>query len=287
MKLPFRFFRGEFNGPLLYKALICFNDVVKDILDELAYQATFQWKSDMEASPGETAIRDDDLFNIGKIAGLHQDSLLGRTTLGSIAFAPSYIVDGRQRSERGLMDMNAGAHRFVRTGQDEYPDDISDDASADLRAGFVPEGAEPVGYVPEGTPAYNVDGSTIWENILSDPPSDGTPYVPFYGEKYLAHEETFVKDSPLSPDMFKKLLECMIKIRREGPTLWSFFEATAILVTGVVMDIEIVPVPGRHYKVYYSIDPDSSVIGQDRLVLSWLWVCKDKFKLFIPEMRAA
>jgi hypothetical protein len=285
MKLPFRFFRGEFNGYWLYKALSCLNDAVKDILDELAYHATVQWKTAAEASAGETPLREEDLFNLGRIAGLYPDNLLGRTVLGSVEFTQSRIVNGRQRSERALMDMNAGAHRFVRTEDDDYPDDIDNDASPDRRIGFVPEGVEPVGYVPMGTAIYNEDGSVIWENLLYDPPDDGTPYVPFYGEKRLVHEEWFVKNSPLSPETFKELLECMLWVRRNGPSLESFFRAARILVGGVVRDIEITPHPDRYYLVRYSIDPDSTKQDQDRLVASWLWTIRDKFKLFVPELR--
>jgi hypothetical protein len=286
MKLPFRFFRGEFNGHYLRKALVCLNDVIKDVLDELAYHATVQWKTAAETLLGETPLRDEDLFNIGKIAGLYPDNLLGRTILGSVELTPSYIVAGRQRSERALMDMETGSHRFVRTELDEYPDDIATDASPDRRIGFVPDGAEPVGYVPMGTPVYNEDGSVIWENLLYEPPTDGTPYVPFYGEKYLSHEEWFVKDSPLAPEVYKELLERMLWIRRNGPSLESFFEATRILTEGVVRDVEIVLGPDRRYTVYYSIDPDSTKRDQDRLVSSWLWILRDKFKLFTPELRA-
>jgi hypothetical protein len=286
MKLPFRFFRGEFNGYYLYKALTCLNNTIRDVLDELAYHATVQWKTAAEAQPGETPLRNEDLFGLGQIAGLYPDNLLGRTVLGSVEFTPSYVVNGKQRSERALMDMDAGAHRFMRTELDEYPDDIVTDASQSRRMGFVPDGVEPVGYVPLGTEIYNEDGSVRWENLLYEPPDDGTPYVPFYGEKYLTHEEWFVKDSPLSPEVYKELLECMLRIRHNGLSLESFFDASRILTGGIVRDIEIVLSPDRRYLVYYSIDPDSTKRDQDRLVTSWLWVIRDKFKLFVPELRA-
>jgi hypothetical protein len=286
MKLPFRFFRGEFNGYYLYKALTCLNHTIRDVLDELAYHATVQWKTAAEARQGETPLRNDDLFGLGQIAGLYPDNLLGRTVLGSVEFTPSYVVDGKQRSERALMDMDTGSHRFLRTELDEYPDDIVTDASPSRRMGFVPDGAEPVGYVPMGTPIYNEDGSVRWENLLYEPPDDGTPYVPFYGEKYLTSEEWFVKDSPLSPEVYKELLECMLRIRRNGLSLESFFDASRILTGGIVRDIEIVRSPDRRYLVYYSINPDSTKRDQDRLITSWLWVIRDKFKLFTPELRA-
>jgi hypothetical protein len=285
MKLPFRFFRGEFNGHYLYKALTCFNGAVKAILDELAYHASVQWKTEEDATAGETPLRDEDLHNIGRIAGVYSDNLLGRTILGSVVFTESHVVNGRQRSERALMDMETGAHRFVRTIQDEYPDDIAAMASPDLRMGLVPEGAEPVGYVPVGTDIYDEGGAVIWENVLYDPPADGTPYVPFYGEKHLVHMEQFVKESPLSPRAFRELLESMSWTRHNGPNLWSFFEITRILAGGIVSDIEIVLMPERYYMVYYRIAPDSMRLDQDRLLSAWLQVIRDKFKLFVPELR--
>jgi hypothetical protein len=286
VRLPFRFFRGEFNGHYLYKALVCLNSVVRDVLDELAYHATVQWKTAAETLQGETPLRDEDLFNLGRIAGLYPDNLLGRTILGSVEFTPSYIVNEKQRSERALMDMESGSHRFIRTELDEYPDDIATDASQSRRMGFVPNGVEPVGYVPMGATIYNEDGSVRWENLRYNPPDDGTPYVPFYGEKYLTHEEWFVKDSPLSPEVYKELLECMLRIRRNGISLEAFFDATRILTDGVVRNIEIALSPDRRYTVYYSVNPDSTKHDQDRLIASWLWIIRDKFKLFIPELRA-
>lgn len=286
MKQLFRFFRGEFNGFYLFRALTCLNSAAKELLDELAYHATAQWKLESEITVGETPLREEDLYNVGKIAGLYQDNLLGRTSLGSVGFTPSYMANGQQRSERALMDMQTGTHRFVRTEQDDYPDDIVNDASPAMRAGFVPEGAEPVGYLPWGSELYNEDGSVIWENLLPDPPGDGSLYTPFYGETFLAHEEWFVKDSPLSPEMFKQILECMLRIRRNGPTLGSFFDSARILVSGVVRDIELVLQPGRYFTMYYSVDPDSEIEDQDRLVSAWLWIIQDKFKLFVPELRA-
>jgi hypothetical protein len=286
MKLPFRFFRGEFNGAYLYKALSCFNTVVKELIDELVYQTLFQWKTASEVGHGELPIRDEDIVGIGKIAGLYTDRLWARSNIGSIAFAPSHIAYGRQRSERGLMDMDTAAHQFVRTRQDEYPTDIVEEASPAKRIGFVPPGTPPVGYIPMGVSAFSDEGEVLWDNILAEPPDDGTPYTPFYGEKYLIGEEWFIRDAPLPVSIFKELLECMLRIRRNGPTLAAFFEVSRLLVTGVVRDIEIELMPGRYYMLRYSINEGSSKKDQDRLITAWLQVCRSKFKLFVPELRA-
>jgi hypothetical protein len=76
-----------------------------------------------------------------------------------------------------------------------------------------------------------------------------------------------------------------MKVRRNGPTLESFFEVTKTLTDGILHDIEIVLHPDRYYVLYYTVKADSSVQDQDRLIMCWLWLIRDKFKLFVPEMR--
>jgi hypothetical protein len=193
MKRPFRFFRGEFNGFYLYRLVTCLNFTIQDIVDELIYQALFQWKLEDEITTGELAIRDENILNVGKITGLFQPRTYGRSSLGSTYFAPSHIVNDKQRSERGLMDMDYESYRFVREEQDEYDDDIVNEASENFRMGFIPDGTVSVGYVPMGVPLYTNEGDIIWDNILTEPPTDGTPYAPFYGEKFLTHEEFLIK----------------------------------------------------------------------------------------------
>jgi hypothetical protein len=285
MKLPFRFFRGEFNGFYLYRALTCLNTVIKELIDELVYQANFQWKTALEVSGGELPIRDEDIIGVGRIAGLSQDRLWARSLTGSVAFTPSHVVKGKQRSERGLVDMSLGTVQFVRTEHDDYPDDIATEATPSLRTSLVPSGTEPVGYVAMGVEIYTEGGDLIWENVLSEPPDDGTPYTPFYGEQYLVGEEWFVKDDLLPVSVFKELLECFLRIRRNGPTLKAFFDASMLLVGGVVKDMELTLMPGRYYMLHYSVDPSSTKSNQDRLIQAWLWMCEAKFKLFIPQLR--
>jgi hypothetical protein len=279
MKLPFRFFRGELNGYFLYRLVTFMNKAITDILDELVYHALFQWKLESEITSGEMAIRDEDIINIAKIAGLFQPRVFGVASLGSTYFTQSHIVNGKQRSERGLMDMDMESFRFVREHLDEYPDDIVNEASEKLRMGLVPEGTEPVGYVPYGTPLYNEDGSIIWENLLSRPPDDGTPYAPFFGEKFLVHEEFFVQELPLTVDVLKLLLECAQRIRRDGPSIGSLLEITRILGEGYIHDL-VIEAHSRYYVCYYRLDENKLVFNRERRFAAWRNICRQKFKLF-------
>jgi hypothetical protein len=279
MKQPFRYFRGEFNGRYLYDLVRCPNFNTRDIIDELVYQALFQWKLEDEITADEMAIRDEDIINIGKIAGLFQPRTFNKVSLGSTYFTPGHIVNGRQRSERGLMDMDNESFKFVREEQDDYPDDIVNEASERLRMGLVPSGTDPAGYVLAGTPLYDKEGNVIWENLLPDPPTDGSAYVPFYGEKFLVHEEFFDKETPLNVDIFKLLLECVQRIRYNGPTIKSLFDVTQILGEGYIYDLKI-EAQSRYYLCYYRLDEDTTVWNRERRFGAWQNVCKQKFKLF-------
>ena len=285
MKQPFRHFRGEFNGAYLYALVTSPNYAVQDILDELVYHTLFQWKLEDEIGSGEMAIRYKDIIDIAIIAGLFQPRSYGRASLGSTYFTQSHVVSGQERSERGLMDMKSEGFKFVRREQDEYPDDIAGEASENLRMGLVPEGTEPVGYVPLGAQLYTPEGEIIWDNILPEPPGDGTPYTAFYGEKFLVHEEFFNKETPLTVDIFKLLFECAQKIRCNGPTFASFMEVTRILGAGYICDIEVAPC-GRYYTVFYRVNDLSEITDKDRRFAAWVNICAQKFKLFVLENRA-
>jgi hypothetical protein len=279
MKQPFRYFRGEFNGKYLYDLVRCPNFNSQDIIDELVYQILFQWKLEDEVTANEIAIRDEDIINIGKIAGLFQPRTVNKVSLGSTYFTQSHIVNGQQRSERGLMDMENESFRFVREEQDDYPDDIVNEASEQLRMGLIPSGTEPVGYVLAGTPLYDNEGNIIWDNVLPDPPMDGSVYIPFYGEKFLVHEEFFTRVTPLTIDIFKLLLECVQRIRYNGPTIKSLFEITKILGEGYIYDLQISS-QVRYYLCYYRLDEDTTVLNRERRFGAWQNICKQKFKLF-------
>jgi hypothetical protein len=278
--MPFRFFRGEFShGYYLFRLCVFLNHAVQDVIDELVYHALFQWKTEEEISAGEMPIRDEDIINIGKIAGLFQIRAYGGITTGSVYFTPSHLVDGRQRSERGLFNMETENFDFVRGEHDEYPDDIDAEASAVRRMSLVPSGTPPQGYIPEGVPVFDRAGNVIWDNILPEPPTDGTPYTTFYGEKYLHFEETFYKELPLTIDVFKLLLECVQRIRYNGPTTKGFFDITEILGGGYIHDLEIEQA-GRRYIVHYRLSPNVVVMQRERRLAAWKVMCAQKFKLF-------
>jgi hypothetical protein len=308
MKQPFRFFRGEFNGFFLYRLVTFLNHAIQNIIDEIVYQTIFQWKTEEESSLKEIPIRDEDIVNVGKIAGVFQAFGQFDTNIGSIYFTPSHIVHGVERSERGLVDMDREVFEYIRVEADDYSNDIVNNATARKRISVVPPGTEPVGYVAMGTPLFNADGIIIWDNVLPEPPVD-TAFVPFFGEKYLVAEERFIFETTLTTPILMLLIECLQKVRYQGPSITLFMEITRILGEGYLYDIEIMPrwlytpertiqiggagtigsfkigmilnsSPASYYEVRYKRDLDADVDNLLRRYAVWQIVCQSKFKLF-------
>jgi hypothetical protein len=308
MKQPFRFFRGEFNGFFLYHLVTFLNHAVTDIIDELIYQIVFQWKTEEEVKKGELPIRDEDIVGVGKIAGVFQAFGEFNTNIGSVYFTNSHIVNGQERSDRGLVDIDREVFKYVRVEADDYPDDIVNEATVKKRISVVPPGTEPVGYVAADTPLFNIDGTIIWDNILPEPP-EGIAFNPFFGEKFLVLEEEFILETTLTAGILKLLIECLQQVRYQGPSVALFLEVTKILGEGYIYDVEIIPMythitpsivrigsggligrfkigemmPGRdipYYDVQYKLDPTTVIDNQLRRLAVWRTVCQQKFKLY-------
>jgi len=287
MKMPFRFFRGEFlKGIYLRSLLLSPNKAAQDVLDELVYHTLVQYKYGDEAAIDEMPMRDDDIVDIGKIAGLYQPRIKTLTTSGSIYFSDSYIVDGAERSERGLFNIDTEKMNYFHVDEEEYSEDIASEASGNLRMTFVPEGTMPVGYVPEGFDLYTNEGEVIAGNLLSEPPTDGSPYTTYYGEKFLVFNEYFDKEVLLPIPVFKLLFECMQSIRHNGPTVTAFLNITKILCDNYVHKIEVVPF-GNHYLVQYERNDESELDDKKSRYAAWQNIVEQKFKLYVLEDREA
>ncbi len=290
MRLPFRFFRGELNGFFVYTFCTFLNVYAKitGLLDEMVYHMMFQWKLPYEAPAGVYPIRNEDVYNLGKIGGLFQPRTFLQSNLGSIWFTESFMSNGVERSERGLLDMEYESFLFVRTGADEYPTDINTQASEMQRSTLVEHGAVPLGYVREGVQLFDEKGEVIRDNLipLSDgPPAEGA-YVTYYGLKYLIHEEFFDRELPLTVDVFKLLFEAMQRIRRNGASIISLLEITSLLGEGYIYDLEIQQ-EEYWYNCYYSLNADVVIVNRERRYVAWLNVLAAKFKHFNFIIRSA
>ena len=280
MKKPFRFHRGELNGYYIQKLLLCHNEAVTDVNEELVYQADFQWKLEGEVGSNEMAIRESDIVGVGKFAGIYRPIQYSENIGNSVRLTESHLVNGQERSERGLFVPEADGFGFVRTEQDDYPTDITVESTPAAKSTLVPHGLTPLGYVPYGVNIFNPDGSIIPGAILSTPPVDGTPYTEYYGDNYLYLEEHFTDAQKImSLDMFKKYIECLMRIRYNGVSTKEFLYITELLGEGYIHNITISQT-AHYYVVNYSTDVFSSIDNKTGRLGTWLAVCAQKFKLF-------
>jgi len=280
VKRPYRYFRSELNGFYLRALVAAVNIAADDIVNELIYHTLFQWKLEGEVTATEIAIREEDIYNIATIAGLFPLRLLGQTNIGSLSFSASHIVNGKERSERGLFDMQYEYMRYVRTVKDDYLSDIAEEANKDLRMSLVPNGTQPVGYIPFGVSVYDEEGNFIPERVLQEPPTDGTPYAPFYGEKFLTLENVFSRVTFLDLATFKKLFECLQRVENNGPTIASFLDITQMLCERYVYDVEILS-RENYYVVNYRLNRSLNVSNRVGRYNAWQHVCGQRFKLFV------
>lgn len=283
-KAPFRFFRGEFNGYYVRKYLMSRNAAVLDIVDELVYHGKKAWKLEDEVSNGELPIREAELIGIAMYAGVMRPVQYIDNTIGSLRFTTSNIVNGEERSERGLFDTVTETFKFVHTEQDEYADDITTEASTTQRSSFVPEGATPVGYIAEGTQVFDEEGNIIPGSILEDPPV-GVPYTVFYGEEYLWFEETFKNNAAMEIGAFKAYFESIVRMRRNGPSIAGLLEVTEVLCEDYLIDLEVEYV-GPHYILHYAINNGSLLVNKSGRLTAWLSFIEKRFKDFVPTERA-
>lgn len=278
MKQPFRFHRGEFNGFFLLRLAVFLNNAIGDILDELVYWAKMQFKLETEVNSEELAIRNSDITGLGKFAGVFPFYFAGGVWPGMISFTESRIVDGKQRSERGLYNQTTESFDYVRTANDDYPDDITTEASANRRSTLVPTGRTVLGYTRADEELYDVNGDVIWAHVYATPPV-GVAYDVFYGEDFLTMSSDANVISLLPINVVKMLIELMQQIRYNGPSLKAFFDLTQALCEGFVKDITIV-YDTKHYAVTYSLDNDAELDNRIIRYTVWQYVVRMKFKLF-------
>lgn len=282
-KAPFRFFRGEFNGAYVLNYLLSRNAAVLDMVDELIYHGKKVWKLEGEVSGGEVPVRPEELVGIAMYAGVLRPIQYIENNVGSIRFTTSTTVGGKERSERGLFDVETETFKYIRTEQDEYGDDIVTETTATKRSTLVPEGTTPTGYVAAGTQVFNEDGIIIPGSILSTPPV-GVPYTEYYGDHFLTFEEVFKNETGMEIAAFKAYFESIMQMRRSGASIEGLLSVTSILTEDYIVDLEVQYV-GPHYVLLYSINDGSLLTNRSGRLAAWFALIEKRFKEFVPVER--
>ena len=232
-KAIFRHLTGEFTNGWLLSALHNFlNPFIANVCDTFAYAHNMVFKLETEDITGnEIPIRDEDVYGIGKIAGVFVPYISQESNLGCIVFGSSNKSNGYEYSERGLFDRKKELFVYNRMDQVDDDYDLANLATKNQQASFVPHGAPVLGYIWAGDDVLTEDGQIITSAIHAAKPTDNTPYVEFYGEQYLILSETFVQESYLDVETYKKLFEEMQSIRYNGVSVTALVHLKEIFLT--------------------------------------------------------
>lgn len=188
-KAFFRWLRGELNGFYIRNLYDTLNKSTEDIKDFLVQFENQQFKID--------EIEDDNLFGIGKFAGVFLPRISQSDTLSSLFMTNSKEVDGVEFSERGLfyqpleafkyyhLNLDSyGVFRYRRTDSEEYDTDINTLAETNLKSSLVGNEDVRLGYVSENvTDLINPDGTINVSRLTPTPPLSGA-YNAVYGDKF-------------------------------------------------------------------------------------------------------
>lgn len=279
-KLFFRFLRGELNGYYLDNINATFNRAGRRIQTFLSDFRRMTFKRDDEVTGHELPISNEALEGLSLFAGVFAPYVYQDALKSSLHFTASHIVNGKERSERGLYREGSDTFEFVRTEQDDYPTDINTEASEAKKSTFVEEGRTPVGYFPEGERIFNEDGSLDMTKLMPSPRA-GHADAPYWGEKFMYFAEEYPVRAVTSNRVLVSLVRAMQWVRYNGVSVKSLVEFTSILcpdflfITNIDWD--------GHYAygvVSYGIDENYDV--PDKLMREQLFTLLVNTK--IPQM---
>jgi hypothetical protein len=281
MKQFFRNLTAEVNGYYLKAMHDFMNTLTEQIKEVLTYTSSVQFKTEAEdLSAFESAMRDEDIRGIGKIAGVFTPYISAESNLGSLVFTNSKVVNGKEYSTRGLFDMQTESFKFFRTDEGVYATDLDTLATTLLRSSLVPLDAPIVGYVAEGDIVLTTDGHIIPGALLATPPV-GKAYYPYFGEKYLFLAETFMIEAFLDIETYKAMLESFQRMRYNGASITELYKLTALIMEDYVEDIYFEPDSFRQV-MYYKFNQESELAAKTKRTFVWTQMLSTKFKQLVP-----
>ena len=258
VKSFFRYLRGELLNGFYIRKL----NLVADKLPSMsALKAEFLYwmKVQFNEKTGFNILREHDLKGIAQVAGVLSVKGLTDFLVGWFRLSESYIVDTKERSERGLLNQTSGALEYVRIEQDNYATDISTLISEDLRMSIIPDGLEPIGYIWGDQAAVLLETGKVNEDLLHATPPVGYTlnagkwewytddwenhppaiYAPWYGNEYLPLTSTYFTQVSLPDSILAYLLQTHQTIKYNGLGLYYLLEATQEIIPDLITDLKI------------------------------------------------
>lgn len=260
-KAFFRFLRGELNGFYLTNINGVMNEITTDV--KQFFVEFKQMQFNLLTMPSQT------IYNIGTFAGVYLPRLSAGEAFGAMRMTESHIVNGTERSERGLLNRETEQFDFVHTAQDDYSDDINTLADSDNRSGLV--GTETAqGYIASSE--YNVidDDGNVIPSAVSDTPPQDEAYSEFYGNEFMFLSEQTEQTKSINTALFIELYKVMQIIRYNGASIKSFANMVSILCPQGLVKIKSIEERNDMvaFTVTYVYDSSVQVSNvQDRIAL--------------------
>lgn len=252
MKSFFRFLRGEINGMYM--------NAISAAVDTLASR----WRGIFSEVDELTLVRTDaSAYNslypdfvkgVGLIAGCVLPRFQHSSSSSSVFMTDSVVVNGEERSERGLFRTALERFQFEHTEQDDYPDDINTLSTTDRRTSLI--GTEtPVGYISDmSNDVLRDDGTVDPAYVEPSPPGGGVPYTDFYGNNFLFMNSTQLSYSVLSAELLGLLIESLQWVRRNGASISSLCRVAGIVCGEFLRIVDVSTVSGlARYEVRYRL----------------------------------
>lgn len=265
----FRFLRGELNGWYLIQINDAINLTMKEIKAFFTKWNNMQFNDEMP---------EEYIKGLGLFAGIYVP-IVGISYQFYMFMFESYVVNGVQRSERGLFNTNLERFEFVHTEQDDYADDINTLATPTLKSSLV--GNEQVlGYISEN--ATNVllpDGTVNPDVILSEPPSNAS-YTEFYGNQFTFLEEKASEvNAELEKELYRQLIEAMQFVRYNHDNLISLCKIIELLCPDGFIKITDVEsnVTGGYLIVKYMKDLNVDIDHKTHRETMFKYIVSEKF----------
>lgn len=271
MKAFFRYLRGELNGSYVQNVQNLMNKQIKDIRDFFCVFSSQQFN--LEDMDSET------IYNLGKFAGVFLPRLSAGEAYGINKMTESHIVNGVERSERGLINRETETFSFVHTENDDYSEDINTLADTDNKSSLVGD-EEVQGYISSGaTDVINDDGNVDESKVTPEPP-ENLAYSNYYGNKfsYLSDPiDNYVFSIDIS--LFEPLFEVMQYIRYNGANLDSLCKVIEILCPDGLVKIQSI----SKYEgtpcliIYYVYDEEVALDDKAQRFATMQYVIETKF----------
>lgn len=271
-KAFFRYLRGELNGYYLTSINNVMNSFVLSVRDFFVFFNSQQFN--------KRQMSEEVIENLGKFAGVFLPYFSVGEGYGHVQrMTESEIVNGEERSERGLMERTTEDFEFVHTEQDDYDEDINTLATFDLKSSLAGEDDPVVGYLSSAeSDLLDEKGNVEEDKVLSTPPV-GVAYSDYYGNQFLYMFDDIVSSEKLVQDVFYDMFLVMQHIRYNGASIETLCRlVSSICPDGLVKIASITKVSNVPYLIVEYIYNNEIVVPQKNQRLgTLLYVLSQKF----------